>query len=208
MINIIDSTATRASSTLQDVLNDLAPLWNWKKIVYDEEEPTNVKELWVSDNIYIDIYVPESTSSKYLEFTHNINGYNSKFQPSLTKYRIVRTDNALLLCDAVGSYYIAVAKTIDLNGTESFGIVGVISSVNSMYMFTDNMTSLPLAANTSNFITSSVTQTQLIPVYSRTSDEHFVDVYYTYIRKSTDAGKGTMGGKNYYIYDCLAVPYT
>lgn len=208
MINIIDSTATRASSTLQDVLNDLAPLWDWKNIVYDAEEPTNVKELWVSDNIYIDIYVSESAGSKSLEFTHNINGYNSKFQPSLTTYRIVRTDNALLLCDTLGAYYIAVAKTIDLNGTESFGIVGVISSVNSMYMFTDNMTSLPLAANTSNFITSSVTQTQLIPVYNRTSDEHFVDVYYTYIRKSTDAGKGTMGGKNYYIHNCLAVPYT
>lgn len=39
-------------------------------------------------------------------------------------------------------------------------------------------------------------------------DEHFVDVYYTYIRKSTDAGKGTMGGKNYYIHNCLAVPCT
>lgn len=201
MINVINSTQTRPSSTTQDVLNELKDLWDWERIVYDETTPTNVSQLWLSDKLYISL----TGSNNYIKFTHNVSGYNSTISASFSTYTLVHTDNALLVYTT--SYCFIIGKTIDLDSIESNGAIINTNTNSSFVLYTDNMTSAA-TMTTGSFKSDSSVYTQLVPIYSHTSNERFVDIFYNFIRKSGDSGKIILNNEHYYMYNYVALKYT
>ena len=199
MINVINSTQTRPSSTTQDALNELKDLWDWERIVYDETTPTNVSQLWLSDKLYISL----TDSNNYIKLTDNVSGYSSSISVSFSAYTLVRTDNALLVYTS--SYYFIIGKTIDLDSIESNG--AIINTSSSFVLFTDNMASAA-TMTISSFKSDSSVYTQLVPIYSHTSNERFVDIFYNFIRKSGDSGKIILNNEHYYMNNYVALKYT
>lgn len=199
MINIIESTQTRQSSTTQDLLNDLKDLWDWKKVVHDETTPTNVSQLWLSDKLYISL----TGSYNYITFKHNVSGYSQSVSTAFSAYTLVHTDNALLVYTP--SYYFIIGKTIDLDSIESNG--AIINTSSYFVLFTDNMASTA-TMTTNSFKSGSSVYTQLVPIYSHTSNERFADIFYNFICKSGDSGKIILNNEHYYMYNYVALKYT
>lgn len=206
MINIYDSTTERATSTTQDLLNDLANKWEWNNIVYDETTPTNVTQLWVSDKIYIGL---STDSTPKIQVAHS-NGLKKTAGTVLSAYNIVVTDKALLCgyYQTTAYKWFCVARTLDLNGTESMGVLTQYdSSGTTVTVISDNVTT---ASNVTygTFNANSLYNTILMPAYSITGDEKFVGVNLAILRKSGDSGKCTLNRKHYYMMDKIAVEYT
>ena len=211
MISIFDSTSLRTTSTSQDALNDLATRWNWKNIVYDTDVSTNVKELWASDKICITL---STGNTPYLTVKHT-NEVSQTTNSVFTRYHIVSTDNATALIalntssSSQYTLYICVAKTIDPNGLESGGIMMHPASSGTEYSFTDNITTATnVSYNTGNWNTDSQVNTVVVPIYSLTGDEYFKDIYFQFVKKSTDTGKVILNDQYYYFAGKIALAYT
>ena len=221
MISIYNSRTVRATSTARDALNDLARHWDgWHHIVDDQDNviavsdltnTTVVKEIWVSENIYISV---TTTSTPNVAVTHT----SGATQPAASnafysKFLIITTETGVILrrepSDGKNSKtFIAVGKTIDSTETESCGVVFKPSAMSpNVYMFTDNMSTTADSVALDG-VGASTYNTVLAPLYALAGDEHFTDLMYVVISKPTDEDKGIINNQKYYVYSAVALPYT
>ncbi len=202
MIRVTNYTNT----TWAAMMNTLAAMWEWKRVVYDETDTSQVTQLWASDKVYFEV----SGSNKRAMHT---DGLEYKLTASAvinaTTFTTAETDNVLLVgiaatSAAVGSAYLVISKTTDTQSTESAGIIAGVS--NSLYMFSDNMTAAT-ALGTSGFVKTSPANTQLVPAYSNVGDESFDGVFINFMRTQTALGKALLNGKSFYIYGDVSLAF-
>ena len=159
----------------------------------------DVKQLWVSDKIYIAI-----NDNNINCFHKNGASFYISSSTYYTSCTIIQTDNSIVFY--VGDYdIIVVSKTKDINGNESAGVISRTSSGN-WCMLTDNMTAyrpIPISS-----ITNSTTLTQLIPICNPDGDEYFKDAFWVFMKKEHDQGKAILNNEYFYIYKNIAVKYT
>jgi len=193
MINIANYT----NFNINDCMNALE---NSSSDWYNTTTVDNVRQLWVSEKIYIAI------KNDNINCSHT-NGA-SFYISSSTSYRsctIIQTDNSIVFY--VGDYdIIIVSKTKDINGNESAGVISRTSSGN-WFMLTDNMTSyrsIPISSS----MTNSTSLTQLIPICNPDGNEYFKDAFWVFMRKENDQGKAILNNEYFYIYKNIAVKYT
>ena len=211
MIEIFDSATIKPTITMYELFDILNEKYNgFTDIEYDTENPTNIKRLWISDKIFL-----SCLSEKYMMVVHK-NGtqitIGSSSSAAFPRSFIVNFDNGILIMNTNSVYnmrYFIITDTIDNNGNISKGIItkSETSSGASVRVITDNMNTdtvnYPLANND-----DSIYNTVLAPLYSITGDEHFSDIYYTVIGKSTDLGKIILNGQKFYMVPGIAIAYT
>lgn len=221
MINIYDSRTVRSGSTAQEALNDLARHWDgWHHIVdnqdqvidvSDLDDATVVKEIWVSENIYIGL------TSTNLTVAHISGATKSTSDSTLySKFLIVTTDSCVLLrreptnaTTQNARAYIAVGKTVDPSGVESNGVIFKNSTTGTtIYMFTDHMSAAAADPVSMDNLGASNYNTVLTPMYALAGDEHFTDLMYVLASKPTDEEKILLNDQKYYLYNAVALPYT
>lgn len=210
MINIFNSTSIRATSTTQDLLNDLSTRYDdWYEVVYDTTITTNVSQLWVSQYIYLDL---SSDSSARLKVSHT-GGATSSSNNVFTKYNIITTDKGVMVTNQTVSgstaVWFAIGKTTDPNGASSQGVVFDLQSGSvAEYTYTDHMTLDNYSFSLTSSLGKSRVNTVLAPIYSVTGDEYFDDIMLVILSKDTDAGKVSINNKYYYLNEAIALPYT
>lgn len=210
MIEIFESVSLRATSTAQDLLNDLVPKYDeWYNVVYDTTVPTNVTEIWVSSKIYFSL---SSDSTPKIKITH-INGATTTTTSTINKYSIITTDKGVMVTNntvlTASGVWFCVGKTTDPNGVSSHGVFfdnqsGTIYE----YTYTDNMTLDNYYYSIMCSGGKSRVNTVLVPVYSITGDEYFDDLMLAILTKPTDTGKVVLNDNYYYINEAVALPYT
>jgi len=216
MISIFQSTSQRATSTTQDLLDDLKATWNgWSSVTYNTDgDPTSgVSQLNLTSEIYLS---SDGASTSKLKITHDTTQQSVTFSAVLTSYKIIVTDKGLMLVGGVsGGIGLVIGSTTDLSGAASKGLVARHTSANSNHtIFTDHMTTGTASMTvTSNAVrTGSAALTQLVPVCSFMGDEVFDGVYFVFIGKSSDDGAISLGGKTYYLNNttssAMAIEYT
>lgn len=211
MIEIFDSATIKSTITISELFDILNKKYNgFTDVVYDTENPTNIKELWISNKIYLSYL-----SDKHMKIVHT-NGtevtLGASNTPAFPRSFIVNFDNGILIMNTntfSGIRYFIITDTIDNNGNISKGIIikPNTQANESVRVITDNMSTdtvtYPLANND-----DSTYNTVLAPLYSITGDEHFPDIYYTVIGKSTDSGKIILNGQKFYMVPGIAISYT
>lgn len=210
MIEMYDTSSFKQSINAQELLGILVDRYGdiFTNIVYDTNTPTDIKELWVSNNIYI-AYV----SSNSIKIVHS-NGTEATMSGSLgvfSRFYITEFDNSLLVMNnntfATSTLFFIIAETVNSNEGNSKGIIIRPSASSNVKIFTDNM-------NTDNveyvkLTNSSAYSTVLAPLYSITGDESFNNIYYTVLSKPTDYGQVTLNGQKFYMLtNNIAIAYT
>lgn len=217
------SIASSKGATI--VLNELGEVWDasWhdaEGIGVERDETTgDVTALHLTGNITIS--KQGSGSSLYLYIEH-INGGKAIVSTGWgSHFVIVKSENGLLFYpqESNNPFCFGIAKTMDIDGTESWGAVwkGATSSQSySLYFFSDGMPPTP----TSNDMTlqtracpSSVYYTQFEKIYALGSEEYFDDIRQVRICPSGTGGKTAINGEKWYItpsntYGMLALKYT
>lgn len=215
-ITIFDSTTRRSSSTAQDMLNDLAEfvediVEGYGGDIVRDEKTGNVDQIYITPSIYINI---TTASTPGLRINHT-NGVAKTWGGVLSTYFIVKTDTVVLVYKGGDSQYLAIAPTVDPIGNGGCGIyTRTNASTYDGYIFTERMTtnqntmSIGASAKIASFY-----WTALTPIYSLQSNERFIDDLMRVLQyKSTDGGKCTIDGENYYLtpsttYGGVAIKY-
>lgn len=210
MIEAYDTATFKQSINAQELLGILVDRYGdiFTDIVYDTTTPTDIKELWVSDEICI-TYV----SGTSIKFLHS-NGYEATMSGSsttFTRFYITKFDNCLLVMNsntfATSTLFFIIAKTIDSNGNNSQGIITRPGTSSNVKLFTDNMNIDSVGYD--KLTNNSVYSTVLAPLYAITGDESFTDIYYSVLSKATDYGQVILNGKKFYmITNNIAIAYT
>lgn len=205
MIEIQNKVSTNA----QAMMNDLAAARSWKNVVYDTEVTTDVVQLWATDKVYLELN--RATAYVYAKSTDGfstiIGGTGSD---KFTGYTMVKTDSAVYVkSNQTNAVWFAVGAMTD-GTTESVGII--LNDSNSyLYrwiVFTDDMTGDSLSNNLANFfMTDSVTNTQLVPIYPPYSAYHFTSIYWSFMRRASQSGKTELNGQKFYIDKYISVGY-
>ncbi len=197
-----------SSSNWAAMFNILAQKWDgWKKIVYDETDTSQVNELWVSDEVYLN-------RGSSIGVYHSSKGFNSTYpaqQTSATSFIVISSDKGIMVLigtstDLTTKMALGISKTINADGSESGGIVH--SSSNTVTLYTDNM-SATTAVTTSNFVSNSPNNTQVVPICSNTCADKFNGLGWTFMRKATDGGKAKFpGGECYVVGGVISLAFT
>lgn len=194
---------SKVNSNSQEMMNLLATCYNWANVVYDTETPENVTQLWASEKVYLEL-----SSGKV--YTKSADGFanNVPSTISYSAYTIFKSDLGVGLAIGSNPHLTFVGKTKKPDGTESAGIVSWTGSYEYYFVvFTDEMTSATYF-NQQNSVANSTTNTQLVPIYSRSSDEYFTDLSWCFMRTNTTNEKLVLEGEKYLATKYLAVRYT
>ncbi len=216
------SIASSEGATI--VLNELGEVWDasWhdaEGIGVERDETTgDVTALHLTDNITIS--KQGSGTSLYFYIEHKNGGKATVSTTWSVHFVIVKSESGLLFYPQTSgnSFCFGIAKTLDIDGTESWGAVwkGGTSSSTSLYFFSDGMPSTPTSNDMtlhSHARTSSVYYTQLEKIYALGSEEYFDDIRQVRICPSGTGGKTAINGEKWYItpsntYGMLALKYT
>ncbi len=212
MINIIDSLDSRAESTGQDLLNDLADVlttkWPSITVVYDTNTPSNVYQIWLSEDVYIEL-----ASSLAFYYKHATFGFTTDFNHMYNagRYKIIETDNAVMIharTQGDWNYCAVIAETQNLtDGTSSYG-AAVMTNTDRIIAYTDGMYSTGETQISGNFATTPQYNEQFVPLVAWNTKDIFEHAYWVTARKSTTRGSILQNGTDYfYVVGMLAVKY-
>lgn len=216
MITIFDSRTITTTASAQMALNCLVEQTDtnyWDHIVYDpDSQTTQVKEIWVSDKVYI---TKTTASSPMLKVVHtNTACVNQAAGDIHTAFLIIKTDSGIIIRRAASGtmankQFIAVGITSDPNGIESKGVIGKLATGSTIrsFLITNNM-STTVDYHPCDNVEAAATNTVLIPVYSLSGNEHFTELLMVNASKATDGGEILLNNQKYYIYGSVALPYT
>lgn len=197
MISITD----KASGTYQDLLNEIAELWDWKQIVKDGD---NVNQLWASDSVYLQ----GDSTGIYVKHINGLNFSTGTTTQFYTRRRYVRTDKALLITSLSYTHAIIIGKTNN-NGTESVGIASYVQSQFLLDTMTDNTSSLVSYSIDKVLQPNSTNNVQIVPLTNKGGLETFKDTYLLFVHPSSFKDtKFILDGGYYYCNDCVAIGYT
>ena len=214
-ISIFDSRSVRTTSSAQDLLNDLAPIltakWSDMTVIYDTTTPSNVAEIWVSDEVYISL---STNSTTQLVHHHKTLNLSQAINKSCAWHHIITTDTAILCCweDNNNLWSFAISQTTSMtDGSTSYGVAA--QSGTNLYAFTDGMFStsatIQAMAVINNRCNSTLVNEQLVPFASIWSNDVFPNVYEVLARKTTTRGERILNQTDYfYVTYAFAVKYT
>ena len=214
-ISIFDSRSVRTTSSAQDLLNDLAPIltakWSDMTVIYDTTTPSNVAEIWVSDEVYISL---STNSTTQLVHHHKTLNLSQAINKSCAWHHIIETDSAILCCweDNNNLWSFAISQTTSMtDGSMSYGVAA--QSGTNLYAFTDGMFStsatIQAMAVINNRCNSTLVNEQLVPFASIWSNDVFPNVYEVLARKTTTRGERILNQTDYfYVTYAFAVKYT
>lgn len=203
MIKIVDTRNKRASTTMQQVMNDFADEVTFNWITYERDENNNVKKICVSDDVYL-----ECSDKFYLK--HNTLAFSVNIPTDGTYYLIIVTDTcAALYFPAYTEYRFFIFGTSKNARTNvaSHGIVAYSSGY--IIPYTDNMRSDTWQQPSSDYANSTY-NLQLAPLTPISSEDIFTDVYRVVCRKAQPAVGEVLINNTHYVYllDMMAIPYT
>lgn len=213
MINIIDSRDSRTTSTGQDLINDLADVlttkWPSITVVHDTDTPSNVTQIWLSEDVYIEL----ASSGAFL-YKHDTLGISTErnHMSNSSCYLIVETDNAVMIHEydqGNWNYSTAIGTTYNpSDNTESYG-AAVQPSNNNLVAYTDGMYSNSVTSLNQSFSSAPQHNEQFVPFTAWNTKDIFPHVYLVTARKSTTRGKILQNGADYfYVANMLAIKYT
>ena len=214
-ISIFDSRSVRTTSNAQDLLNDLAPIltakWSDMTVIYDTTTPSNVAEIWVSDEVYISL---STNSTTQLVHHHKTLNLSQAINKNCAWHHIIETDSAILCCweDNNNLWSFAISQTTSMtDGSTSYGVAA--QSGTNLYAFTDGMFStsatIQAMAVINNRYNSTLVNEQLVPFASIWSNDVFPNVYEVLARKTTTRGERILNQTDYfYVTYAFAVKYT
>lgn len=202
-------TLGSTSQTSQTFLNDFALVWNWTKIVDENDNVVaqqalwsdrtiNVKELWFGENHYFEISGNTITACG-LEMPTN----------GLSNYRFVVTDTAAAAFWNISNSVacMAIGETIsNKTGTHGTGVIFTYSTGSCSDSISGGSGTSYIAAPGS--YNNSTYAIQLVPYADAESYDTFVDIKRVVLRKPTDGGETKIGSEHFYIIDKIALPYT
>jgi hypothetical protein len=213
MLNILDSRTLRSGSTHQDLMNDLAPIlknkWNSVTIVNDTTITANVKEIHLSDEVYIEL--PSAGTS--VNYCHTTLGYTTgRNHASNNCYKIVETDDAVMIVENAANLWntctVIGVTSVPGENTTSLGAV-IMTAGTSLVAYTDNMTDTATTAIGNNYATAPRYNEQYVPFVPWYNKETFEKVYMVTARKSSTNGETLLNGTDYfYVCGALAAKYT
>lgn len=191
---IFYSTSKRATSSAQNLMDDLAEQWDgWTDVT---EEDGNITKLWLSENLYL------SLESSYLYVRHVSTGANTYFNTGgsggvISAYVIVVADKGLMwhTASSGSAYSFIIAK----NG-EDYGLIYNPSGTLSWYLFSESMQNQSVSARGLSGSTYSMFVTQLVDVVPEGDTAPFDGAYFVFLRPAQFmTGRYLINGKTYYI---------
>lgn len=213
MLEILDSRTLRQTSTYQDLMNDLAPIlknkWNDVTIVNDTTTPTNVKEIHLSDEVYIEL--PSAGTS--VNYCHTTLGYTtSRNHVSNSSYKIVETDEAVMIVENSGNLWnvctVIGEASIPGENTTTIG-AAIMTGAPTIVTYTDKMYSTSTTNLANNYNAVPQYNEQFVPFVPWYNKELFENIYMVTARKSSTNGETLLNGTDYfYVCGALATKYT